>query len=446
MRRNHAGLLRSSTVLGAALLVALFLPTSGPVASTPLAHREVLPNGIVLLVSHRPAVPIVAARAYVQGAGAAFDPPDRQGLANLTGALLSRGTATRSATQLDAAIEFVGGSLETGVDRDGLVVAVDVLSKDISLGLDLLSEVLLSPAFPEDELARKVKEIQAAIQRAEESPDGLAARALRRLVFSPHPYAWPVEGTRESVAKVTHADVVGFYQGHVRPDTTIITVVGAVSRDAARREILARLGRWARPAAPAPELPMVSAGGPPRTEAIKRDLAQSTVLMGRQAIRQTDPDYFALAVASYILGGGSSSRLYDRVREQEGLAYSVWSDVGPARYGAWLTVGAQTRAAAALKVSDLLRDELARMGREPVSDRELELAKAYLIGSFPLRLDTTAKVASFITASQAQGLGLDYADRYRQGVTRVTTADVQRVSARFFAPNSFNRVVVGQSP
>jgi zinc protease len=168
--------------------------------------------------------------------------------------------------------------------------------------------------------------------------------------------------------------------------------------------------------------------------------------MGRQAIRQTDPDYFALAVASYILGGGSSSRLYGRVREQEGLAYAVWSDVAPGRYGAWLTVGSQTRAAAARKAIDLLHDELARLGREPVSDRELELAKAFLIGSFPLRLDTTAKVANFIVASEAQGLGLDYADRYRQGVARVTTTDVQRVSARLFAPDSLSRVVVGPIP
>jgi zinc protease len=440
------GLLRSCAALGAVLTAALLLATSEPVAAPALAHREMLPNGIVLLVAERPAVPIVAARVYVQGAGAAFDPLDRQGLANLTGALLSRGTAKRSATQLDAAIEFVGGRLEAGADRDGLVVAVDVLRKDLTLGLDLLGEVLLSPAFPRDELTRKVKEIQAAIQRVEESPEGVAARALRRLVFAPHPYGWPVEGTRESVAKLTHADVVGFYQDHVRPDTTVITVVGALGVDDARREVLARFGRWARPASPAPDLPMASASGPPGTETIKRELAQSTILLGRQAIRQTDSDYFALAVASYILGGGSSSRLYGRVREQEGLAYSVWSDLGPARYGASLTVGSQSRTPAVPRVIDLLRDELARMGREAVSDRELDLAKSYLIGSFPRRLDTTAKVASFITIAEVQGLGLDYADRYRQGIARVTAADVQRVSARFFAPDGFSRVVVGQVP
>ena len=431
-------------VLGVVLGV-LALAARG-VEPAPLAHREILPNGIVLLVAERPGVPIVAARAYVQSAGAAFDPADRRGLANLTAALLTRGAGGRTAAEIDAAIEFVGGRLEAGADRDGLVAAVDVLRKDLGLGLDLLAAVVLSPAFPDVELGRKVTEIQAAIQRAEESPDGVAGRALRRLIFAPHPYAWPVEGTRESVARLRRADVVDFYRGHVRPDTTIIAVVGAIGVDEARREIATRFGGWTRPTQPVPTLAMATGTTPPRVEVVKRELAQATILMGRVAVRQTDPDYYPLAVASYVLGGGASSRLYGRVRDDGGLAYSVWSDLAPARYGALLVVGAQTRSAAAPKVIELLREEMARLAREPVGGAELDLAKSYLVGSFPLRLDTTAKVAGFITGVEAQGLGLDYADRYRRAIAAVTAADVQRVSARFLAPATFDRVVVGQVP
>jgi zinc protease len=134
------------------------------------------------------------------------------------------------------------------------------------------------------------------------------------------------------------------------------------------------------------------------------------------------------------------------VRDQEGLAYSVWSSLGPARYGALLAVGAQSRAAEVPKVVDLLRQEMARMGREPVLDAELHLARSYLIGSFPLRLDTSGKVAAFITTVEAEGLGLDYPERYRREIARVTAADVQRVSARFLAPEGFSRVVVGPGP
>ena len=436
--------LRSVAALGAVLTVLVLAVGSAEPGA--LAYREVLPNGIVLLVAERPGVPIVAARVYVQGAGAAFDPADRQGLANLTAALLTRGTTKRTALEIDASIEFVGGRLDAGADRDGLVAAVDVLRKDLTLGLDMLAEIVLTPTFPDAEVGRKVTEIQAAIQRAEESPDGVAGRALRRLIFAPHPYAWPVEGTRESVAKLRRADVIGFYQGHVRPDTTVIALVGAIGVDEARREVAARFGPWSRPATTVPVLAPASGAAPPRVEVIKRELSQATILMGRAAIRQTDPDYYALAVASYILGGGASSRLYGRVRDEGGLAYTVGSDLAPARYGALLVVSAQSRTSAVPKVTDLLRDEMARMGREAVSDPELDLARSHLIGSFPLRLDTTAKVASFITIVETQGLGLDYADRYRREIAKVTAADVQRVSARFLAPDTFNRVVVGQLP
>jgi zinc protease len=433
-------------MLTRALLTCLILlATSVPLGAAPLAHREVLPNGIVLLVAERPAIPIVAVRVFHR-AGAAFERADRGGLANLTGALLTRGAGSRTGQEIDAAIEFVGGRLEAGAGRDGLTVSLSVLRRDLGLGLDLVRDVVLSPTFPEAELKRKVAEIQAAIQRSEENPEAVAARALARLVFPTHPYGTPVEGTRESVGRLTREDVVRYYREFVRPDTTIVAVVGAVTVDEARREIAARLGGWPRPPIPPPALPGDPTATPPRTEAIKRELTQATIMLGRQAIRQTDPDYYPLAVASYILGGGSASRLYTRVREEGGLAYSVFAWVSPGKYGSSFSVSSQTRTAEVGRVSDLLRAELARLGSEKVTDRELDLAKAYLTGSFPLRLDTLAKVADFIVAVEETGLGLDYADRYRDRIGAVTAADVQRVAARYLAPDSFNRIVVGQLP
>jgi zinc protease len=207
--------------------------------------------------------------------------------------------------------------------------------------------------------------------------------------------------------------------------------------------VLARLGGWAKPSTPVPAAPPAAAGAPPQTETIAKDLTQATIMLGRQAIRQVDPDYFPLAVASYVLGGGSASRLYARVRDEGGLAYAVYAFVSPARYGASFTISAQTRVGEVAKVIDILRDEQGRMARDPVSEDELRLAKDYLIGSFPLRLDTTAKVADFVVAIEQQGLGLDYADRYKASIAKVTAADVQRVAARFFGPDTFSRVVVG---
>ena len=151
---------RILTCVVLAVVLAALVPAM-PTAA-PLAHREVLPNGMVLLVAERPAVPIVAVRVFTR-AGAVLDPPDKGGLANLTGVTLTRGTARRTGPELDAAIEFVGGALEAGAGRDGLTVSVAVLKKDLDLGLDLLQEVVLTPAFPEAEVKRMASEIQAAI-------------------------------------------------------------------------------------------------------------------------------------------------------------------------------------------------------------------------------------------------------------------------------------------
>jgi zinc protease len=390
-------------------------------------------------------VPIVAVRVFMR-AGAVFDPPDRAGLANLTGSLLTRGTAKRTGPELDSAIEFVGGSVEAGAGRDGMTASLAVLKRDLPLGLDLLSEVVLTPTFPEAELKRRVARIQASIKRSEEDPGTVAWRALSRLIFPNHPYGTPVEGTIESVGKLTRDDVVAFYRDRVRPDTAIVAVVGAITVDEARREILARFGAWPRPASPAPLVAGATAGASPQIVRITKDLTQATIMLGRQGIRQTDPDYFPLAVASYVLGGGSASRLYGRVREEGGLAYAVYSSLSPGKYGASLAISAQTRTAEVPKVIDAVRAELGRMTREQVDERELRLAKDYLIGSFPLRLDTSSKVADFLVAIEEQGLGLDYADRYKAAVGKVTVADVQRVAAKYFTPEGFHQVVVGAAP
>ncbi|MGH7396882.1 MAG: M16 family metallopeptidase [Candidatus Rokuibacteriota bacterium] len=427
-------------VMVAVLLVVLAVPAQ---AAGPLAAREVLPNRAVLLVAERPAIPIVVLRVSVPG-GAVHDPADALGVANLTAALLTRGTARRSGPELDRAIEFVGGSLEAGAGSDGATVTLAVLKKDLSLGLDLLAEVLLEPTFPADELARKVTDIQAALRRSEQSPETVAARALNRLVFPGHPYGRPAAGSIESVGRLTREQVVAFWERHYRPDGASIVAVGDVTTADIRRELMQRLSGWSAPPAPVGSVPKPAPVAPAEERKITRDLTQTTVLLGRPAIRQVDPDYFPLAVATYVLGGGSASRLYTRVREEKGLAYSVYSALLPARYGASYLVSLQTRTDSVAEAERLVRVEMTRLGREPVAPRELDLAKSYLIGSFPLRLDTSGKLARFLGAVEENGLGLDYPDRYKESIARVTAADVQRVAARYLDPATFSSVRVGK--
>ncbi len=421
------------------LVAALALPA----AAAPLAHREVLPNGVVLLVAERPAIPIVVVRLYVR-AGSVYDPRDAGGLANLTADLLTRGTARRTGPELDRAIEFVGGSLEGEAGRDGATVSLSVLKKDLKMGLDLLAEVLLAPAFPEPELKRRSEEVAGAIQRSEQDPGTVAARELALLLYPGHPYSRPAVGTIESVKRITREQVVGFYRENYRPDGAIVAVVGDVTRDEVRRELLARLGAWVALTAPRLVIPPTPASPPVESRVIHRDLTQATVSLARPGLRQDHPDYFSLMVANYVLGGGSASRLYTKLREERGLAYSVYSALGPGRYGASYFVGLQTRLDAVDEAVRLSREEMARMGREHVSPRELDLAKAYLIGSYPLRTDTSGKMAGLLVAVEEHQLGLDWPDRFKAGISRVTLADVKRVAAIYMDPATFSTVTVGK--
>jgi zinc protease len=430
-------------VLAAVLLLVLIVTPVSSRAAVPLAERMTLPDGAVLLVAERPAIPIVVIRVSVPG-GSVREPDDALGLANLTAELLTRGTTRRSGPELDRAIEFVGGSLEAEAGRDSATVTLSVLKKDLALGLDLLAEVLLQPTFPQDELTRKVADIQASLRRSEQNPEVVAGRTLGPLVAPGHPYGRPPGGTVESVGKLTREQVVSFYRLHYRPDGATIVAVGDVTTSEIRQELLRRLSGWTAGTVMLPAIPLPAAVVPAEARAITRDLTQTTVLMGRPSIRQDDPDYFPLAVATYVLGGGSVSRLYTRVREERGLAYSVYSTVQPARYGATYLIALQTRTDGVAEATRLIREEMSRLGREPVSAREIDLAKAYLIGSFPLRLDTSGKLARFLSGVEENSLGLDSPERYKERIAQVTAADVQRVAAKYLDPSTFSSVQVGR--
>jgi zinc protease len=416
--------------------------SSSTVVPTPGWSRFALPNGIVVLVAERPGIPIVIVRASVE-AGATLDPRDQAGVANLTALLLARGSATRPALEVDRAIEFVGGSLESEGGRDASEVVVSVLRKDLGLGLDLLADALLRPAFPPAEFERKRDEVLASVRRAEEDPEAVAGRLLRRLVFHEHPYGRPVTGTEASLQAITRDDVVAFHRAAYRPERAIVAVAGDVTGAAVRMELEARLGGWS-PAGPAPAAPgPVALWAPSRTDAVQRALTQATILLGQATVTREHPDFYPLLIASQILGGGSSSRLYTRVREERGLAYNVYAQYSPARLGGYFLVELQSENARVREALTVVREELVRLRRARVSEEELGRARSYLIGSFPLRMDTAADVSDLLISIERFDLGLDYPARFSRAVSSVTADDVLRAVRTHWDPDGMSLAVVG---
>jgi zinc protease len=423
------------------ILATLLGMASAPARAAVLGQREVLGSGMVLLTAEAHALPIVTITMLIQ-AGASLDPPDRPGVANLTAELLMQGTATRTATQISEAIEFVGGSLDVEAGRGVTTLSLHVLSKDLALGLDLLSDVLLHPSFAPAEIQRKAHEVVAEIQHKHEDPGEVAAETFDALLFGSHPYGRPVEGTEASVPTITRDDLVQFHAAFYRPDRAILAAVGDVSVPELRRLLEARLGGWRPGGPPIQPVPAPTPLARPVVRTIQREVTQANIILGHLGVRRDNPDYYAILVMNQILGGGFNSRLVGTIREAKGWAYGVGSAFDPDKYAGTFSVTLQTKNETAQPAIEAVLAEIRRIRDQGVSATELANAQAYLTGSFPLRLDTSSKVARLLANIEYYGLGLDYADRFSDLINRVSGADVQRVAQQYLHPDRYVLAVV----
>lgn len=426
----------------AILAMALLALAAFALAVEPLAKRVVLPNGLTLLVSEKRALPIVTVQVLIK-AGSVLEPQDKAGLANLAAELLTRGTKSRSALEISEAIEFVGGSLGSGGGVDSASASLTVLKKDLDLGLDLLADILLNPVFAEEEIRRKVNETLAAIRKKQEEPGVVAEEALEALIFGDHPYGRPLEGTEESLKRITRRDLRAFHGTYYRPERTIVAVVGDVGVEEIVAKFKALFSAWERGEVPEPVLPSPPPLDGLKVKKVNKSLTQANIALGHLGISRENPDFYAVQVMNYILGsGGFASRLMTNIRDEKGWAYDISSHFVARLQPGSFVVSLQTKNENAQPAIEEILKEIERIREEPVADQELADAKAYLIGSFPLRLDTNAKIANLLTSIELFGLGLDYVERYPELIQRVTKEDVLRVARKYLDPEHLALVVV----
>jgi zinc protease len=404
--------------------------------------RSVLSNGLVLLTSEQRALPIVSIELLIE-AGSRYEAASQAGLANLTAKLLTYGTARRNALQISETLDFIGASLEADCGEDTASISMTILKKDLLTGLDLLAEILTSATFPAAEIDRQKQAVVAAIRAREEDPGAVAQRVFAATLFPDSPYGRPVEGTEASVRALEQRGLKEFFARHYRPNRSILSVVGDVSE----QEITGALNRafvaWSKgPPSTPPSAP--SKIGAPQLLRVDKDLTQANIVLGHIGVPRSHPDYYAIQVMNYILGGGGfSSRAMDSIRNERGLAYSVYSFFGAEKSYGYFQFVMQTKNETAQEAVQLAREEIRRMREEPVTEQELSDAKNYLIGSFPLRFDTNRKVAGFLAQVEFFQLGLDYPDRYNDLIGKVTRADLQRVAKEYLQPDKMVTVIVG---
>ncbi len=424
-------------------LLSLFLLSAGAApAAEPVGKRIVLDNGMVLLLSEKHSIPMVTVSLAVK-AGSIAAPADKPGLASITAGLLTQGTEKRTAKQISSEIDFIGGTLSTSGGDDFASASLKVLKKDLRKGLDLLSDVLLHPAFDQKEIDRKVKATLAEIQRQKEEPAVVAGQAFEKMVYGDHPYGRTNDEVAAYLPKLTRQHVLDFYKTRYSPEDSIIAVVG----DVTEAEIVPLLNEyfrsWKRTVRPVLTVPSVPAITSTTVKKIDKSVTQASIDIGNIGISRENPDYYAVTVMNYILGGGGfSSRLMDNIRDTKGLAYDVHSSFSAQKETGLFEVSIQTKNESANEVIAETLKEMHRIQNEPVSDKELADAKAYLTGSFPLRMDTSAKLASLLTAIEIYNLGLDYPQKYPSLINAVSRDDVRRVAKKYLHPDSAVIVVV----
>ena len=423
------------------MVALMLLPPAFAADITPV--RLTTANGMTVLVLEQHFLPIVEIHALIK-TGSAQDPPEKAGLANLTASLLDEGTTTRTSKQLAEQIDFVGGSLEVKAGEDFTTASMRVLKKDTELGFTLLADMLMHPSFPKQELERVRAQIIGEITSDNDDPGHVAMKAFNQMVFRNHPYRWPTNGMEETLGKITLADVQGFYAKEYLPNQTILTVVGDVTAEQATTLIQTYFGPWKKGAVQARTTKKPSAIEKKTVQLIEKDLTQSTIVLGHGGISRTNPDYYAVLVMNHILGaGGFSSRLMDSIRDKQGLAYGIMSHYDARSMPGSFWVSLQTRTEATNQAIAGVLSEMKGIRDAAVTDQEISEAKSFLMGSFPLRLDSTAKLAQVLAQLEFFGLGLDYFSQYPKWIERVTKEDVQRVAKQYLDPQRYALIVVG---
>ena len=441
LMRNWLGMSRLFA-LPLFLLVSA-LSSSASLAADIVPTKYVTSNGITVLVLEQHFLPIVEVHALIK-TGSAHDPPDKAGLANLVASLLDEGTTTRSSKQLAEQIDFVGGSLAVKASEDFTTASARVLKKDVDLGFTLLADILQHPAFHKPEFERIRSQILGEMASDNDDPGHVAMKAFNQLVFHGHPYRWPLNGTEESLARITHADVLNFYAKEYAPSQLILTIVGDVTGEQVSELVKTHFGSWKKTAPSARTIKKPAAIERKTVQLIDKDLLQSNVILGHGGISRTNQDYYAVTVMNHILGaGGFSSRLMDSIRDKQGLVYGIMSHFDARLMPGSFWVNFQTRTEATNQAIQSVLAEISNIRDNPVSDQELSEAKSFLMGSFPLRLDSTAKLAQVLAQVEFYGLGFEYFSQYPKWIERVTKEDVQRVAKHYLDPQRYALVVVG---
>jgi zinc protease len=404
----------------------------------------VTPRGVRVWLVEDYAVPLVSIEFGFPG-GTSRDPAGRSGATNMLAALLDEGAGDLESQAFQRALDEKAIELSFYGQLDYLGGRMRTLAKNVDRAVELLRLALNAPRFDLEPFERVREQFNARIRNEANDPGSMAWRAWRARFLPGHPYGLPPEGTLESVAEIERADLKALARGMLARETLRVAIVGAI--DATRAADLIDLVFADLPArVDLPEIAVANYGGVGGEEIIDLDVPQSTIRFGRPAPSRADPDHIPSIVLAHVLGGGTglSSRLFREVREKRGLAYAVSASVANFDHASYLYGGTTTKNERAHESLKVIRDEILDMARGNVTEEELEKGKKYLIGSYPLRFDTSAKIAAQLVQIQLEGHGAEWLVERNRRIAAVTMADAKRTAERLFGDGALSVVIVGR--
>ena len=428
-------------MLAAAVLVLTLVGAASAGDDLTAVTRTRLPNGMTVLVRENPTAPVVAASLMVK-MGTRWETPDTAGISNFVQLMVVRGTATLDGTQIVETADRIGGSIDAYGDADFSEIAATALDRYWKEMLGLVADVALHPSMPDGTVQAVRDFLIRQVRNRGDKPYEVAFDTLLAKTFGADPYAWDPIGLKASLEHTDRDALLAHYHRHYVPGGLVLAVSGNVSAGGVLAEVERLFGAMTPGPVPAPSQV------PPPAAAATRDVltvpgAQAQIFMGGLAPAMTGADFPAMKLVSTVLGGGLAGRFFSELRDKQGLAYTTATrepmrvDTG---YFLALLGTAPTNTD---KAEAALREQLERIQREPVSDDELRVAKAYLLGSLAMDRRTNARQAWYLASLEEAGVGYEFLERYTSQVRAATAADLQRVAQRYLGTI---RTVVVQPP
>lgn len=435
--------MQRASALAIPLIGLLFWSTTA-FAELPIRQWQTESGARVLFVESR-ALPMLDV-AIEFPAGSSRDAAETSGIANLTMRLLRLGTLSMSEDQISERLADVGAGLSSRFDVDRAGYALRTLSGERERGqaLEILRDIVQSPSFPAQAIQREKSRTISALREAEIRPATIAERTFRELIFGTHPYSRSDAGKPDTVANISRAEIMHFYRRHYTAADAVLSIIGDVSVDEARRIAELLTAGLAPTGEPLAALPPVQALSASVRRIVPHAATQAHIRMGMPGMSRGDPDYFPLWLGNQVLGGGGfSSRLTIELRQKRGLSYSSYSYFAPYLRPGPFAIGVQTKKEQAAEVLAVVQQTLREFVAEGPSAEELEAAKQNVIGGFVLRVDSNSEILEYLSMIGFYRLPIDYIDRFPERIAAVTRAQVSDAIRRRVRPDEMVTVVVG---